>query len=54
MNYQSKKDQGFSIAIEKESRTANSRTTYEKGVSKRTQKEDEMLNFKFIVPWQMD
>jgi hypothetical protein len=52
MNYQSKKSPGFYNADYKTPKSAHNRT-FEKGYTKSSGAENEKVDFRFIVPWQM-
>jgi hypothetical protein len=52
MNYQSKKSRGFYNSDYKSLKKPDSRS-FEKGYTKSSELEEERIDFRFIVPWQM-
>ena len=52
MNYQSKKNLGFYNADYKTPQKSNNRS-FEKGYAKSSGAANDIVDFRFIVPWQM-
>ena len=52
MNYQSKKSHGFYNSDYKNLKKSNN-PSFEKGYTKSSELEEDRVDFRFVVPWQM-